>query len=435
MCEDRPPPPRSARRHLCKRAGQSEIDDRCNKQLRWPNVLRVEILNGNTAINVEANPPSSGGRAAKPMASVNRRGLTPEALERLVYMVGSPRSGTTVITRSFYLSERVFPCPSPTRFTHRVWRYRKKVDGRLLTEIFKMPKFYHERRALRTLPPADRANLERQIREAFESRHLSGMYRLYPLIYSLDPMAERSAENAVCWADKGNDVYGLFDVARYFPQAKFICIIRDPRATVASMKSQTVRSRGEQGSKKANLSALLASCIYWRNMMQNFLHLARRYPDRAMFLRYEDFVENPEETINRALEFATGERMSVEALQAGLSQFEHKQKHDRDAQGRKKPDQMSVGQGIDRRPLDRWRRMLDDDEILFTTAFTWRTARKLCYPIEPPKRRFAALRAVSRLRGWRKRAVCAAKLAYLELVERLVPYRPEPAAAATPGAM
>ena len=392
-------------------------------------------MNGNTAINVEANAPSSGGRAAKPVAGVNRRGLTPEALERLVYLVGSPRGGTTVITRSFYLSERVFACPNPTRFTHRVWRHRNKVDGRLLTEIFKMPTFYHEGRALKTLDPAERSRGERRIRDAFESRHLGRMYQLYPFIYSLDPTCEKSAQNAVCWADKANDIYGLFDIARSLPRAKFIFIIRDPRATIASMKSQTVRSQGAQGSSQANIAALVSSCIYWRNMMQNFLRLARRYPDRAMFLRYEDFVENPEETINCALEFATGERMSVEALQAGLSQFEHKQKHDRDAQGRKKPDQVA-GHGIDRRPLDRWRYMLDDDEILFITAFTWRTGRKLGYGIGPPKRRFAALRAVSRLRGWRKRTACAAKLAYLELVERLVPCRPEPAsAAAAPGAM
>ena len=348
-------------------------------------------------------------------ATVGQKGLTADALERFVYLVGTPRSGTTVITRSFYLSERVFACPNPTRFTNRVWRHRNKVDGRLLTEIFKMPKFYHERRALRTLDRAERSREERRIRDAFESRHLGRMYQLYPFIYSRDPACERSAQNAVCWADKGNDIYGLFDIARSLPRAKFIFIIRDPRATIASMKSQTVRSQGTQSSRQANLAALLASCIYWRNMMQNFLRLARRYPDRAMFLRYEDFVENPEETINRALEFATGERMSVEALLAGLSQFEHKQKHDRDAQGRKKPDQ--EGQGIDRRPLDRWRRMLDDDEILFTTAFTWRTARKLGYQIESPKRRFAALRAVSRLRGLRKRLVSVAKLAFLGIAE------------------
>ncbi len=380
-----------------------------------------ELLDGNTAALMSRKPRHQAAKDATATAGA-RKGLSADALERFVYLVGTPRSGTTVITRSFYLSDRVFACPNPTRFTSRVWRYRNKVSRRLLLEIFKMPKFYHERRALRTFEHAERSREERRIREAFESNDIGRMYQLYPYIYSRDPGCKRPVEDAVCWADKGNDVYGLFDIARSLPQSKFVFIIRDPRATIASMKSQTVRSRGVQGSRQANLSALLMSCMYWRNMMQSFLRLARRHPGRTMFLRYEDFVENPKEAINRALEFATGEQMPGEALQSELSRFEHKQKHDRDALGRKKPYEGAT-RGIDKRPLDRWRRMLDDDEIQFVTAFTWRTARKLDYEIEPPERRFAAVQAISRLKGWRTRLVSLAKLIFLGLVESITPSR------------
>lgn len=149
--------------------------------------------------------------------------------------------------------------------------------------------------------------------------------------------------------------------------------------------------------------------------MQSFLRLARRHPGRAKFLPYEDFVEHSTETINCALEFATGERMPVETIQSGLSQFQHIQKHDRDPLGRKKPGHGAT-RGVDRTPLDRWRRMLEDDEIQFVTAFTW-TARKRGYEIGPPTRRFAALQAISRLNGWRTEFVLIAKLAFLEMVE------------------
>jgi hypothetical protein len=221
----------------------------------------------------------------------------------------------------------------------------------------------------------------------------------------------------LCWADKGNDVYGLFDIARYLPKGKFIFIIRDPRATLASMKSQMVRSRGEEDSSQASLSALVASCIYWRNMMQTFLRLNRRYPGRAIFLPYEDFVREPEKTINRALEFATGERMLEAALQEGLSQFPHKKKHER-KHGRTVQDF-----GVDYQPLERWRRMLSKDEVELVAALTWRTALKLGYSIDPPIRRFGALAALAKLKGWRRRIVSSAQLGYLALMERATPWR------------
>jgi hypothetical protein len=347
-------------------------------------------------------------------ATVSARGtISPEALERFVYLVGSPRSGTTVITRSFYLSDRVFECPNPTRFTQQVWKHRNKVDARLLMQIFKMPKFMQERGLLKGMEREARAPIARKMHDAFETKHLGRMYQLYPLLHSLDQACAKRPERALCWADKGNDVYGLFAIARYLPQAKFILIVRDPRPTVASMTRQIARSRERIGLDSANLASLVASCLYWRNMMQSFLRLDARYPGRAMFLRYEDFVRKPEETINRALEFATGERMPAEALRAAISRFPHSKKHDRSA----------VGFGIDHRPLERWRRMLSDEQIKVATALTWRTARKLGYEIERPRSRLVVLRALAGLKGWRKRATLAAKLVYLELMERLTPAR------------
>jgi hypothetical protein len=250
--------------------------------------------------------------------------------------------------------------------------------------------------------------------DAFATRHLGKLYQLYPLLYSLDPACEKNGARALCWADKANDVEGLFDLPRYLPQAKFIFITRDPRAAIASMRGQVVKTRQEAGLAGRELTALFSGCTYWRNMMQTFLRFARRYPDRSMFIRYEDFVDAPEEAINRLLDFAGGDRMPEDMLQAGISQFRHKRKHDKHS---------ATGTGIDRRPLDRWRRMLEAPEVELTTALTWRTARKLGYEIDAPRGRFTRLKSLARLKGWRTRAVSSAKLAYLEVVECFVPNR------------
>jgi len=332
-----------------------------------------------------------------------RQPISQEALERLVYLVGCPRSGTTIITRCFYLSDRVFSMPNRTSFTHHIWRYRNTIDTRLLRIIFRMPHFYNEKKVARSLGPEGRAKLERRIHKAFAAKDLRGMYQLYPLVYSQDPSCQQQPERATCWADKGNDVYGIFEMARSFPKARFVFIIRDPRATVASMQGQVVRSREEIGLDGTRLTALVTSCIYWRHLTQTFLQLAARYPERVKFIYYEDFVRDASEAINSAIEFGAGERMSSSILDAALAEYKFKTKHDKS----------STGSGIDTRPLERWRQMLSEAEVTIASALTWRTARKLGYDIAPASR-FAALGAILRLDGWRSRLVSAAKYAFLE---------------------
>ena len=376
------------------------------------------ISDAGTASEVKA----LGAAGADRTATTRRTPLTSEQLERFVYLIGSPRGGTTVIMRSFYLSERVFSFPSMTRFTQHIWRHRNKVDRRLLRQIFRLPKFYREGRNLTALEPAESTRIKRQIHDAHATQDLGQMYQLYPLIYSLDPTCAKDPDKALCWADKGNDVYGLFDIPRSMPRAKFIFIIRDPRATVASMKGQVVRSQAEVGLHGGGLNALIASCFYWRHMMQTFLRFNRRHPDRTMFIRYEDFVREPEGSINRLLNFAVGEPMPEATLRAELSRFQHKRKHDRKADGH----------GIDVKPLERWRRMLTGDEIELVTALTWRTGVKLGYEIDPPQGRFMALLALKELKGWHKRMLSAAKLGYLALMESVTPRRSPSAAGDQP---
>ncbi len=342
------------------------------------------------------------------------RDLAPEVLERLIYFVGPTRGGTGIVARSFFLSDRVFAFPNYVQFTQNIWRHRWAIKPRLLHRLFKLPAFYREAQVLKLLPPEARRELQQRIRDAFAIRHLGRMYQLYPLIYSLDPACEKDPARARCWSDKANDTYGLFALPRFLPQAKFVFIARDPRAVVASAQRQSLMATGEEESATARLPALVASCIYWRNMMQTLLRFARRYPDRTMFVRYEDFVAAPEATLNHILDFAVGERVNTDTLHAGLQRFHHPRKHDRSAEG----------VGIDQRPLSRWRRMMSEAEIEVATAFTWRTGCKLNYDIEPVQTKMVAARAIVRLKGLRRRIIGAAKLAYLELMEQLTPAMP-----------
>jgi hypothetical protein len=301
----------------------------------------------------------------------------------------------------------VFSFPSLTRFTNQVWRYRNKVDARMLRQIFMIPKFLRGGKVRKGLDEPTRRRLERHVQDAFKSKHLGRMYSLYALHYSLHSDCKKDPAKARCWADKANDVYGLTDIPRYMPKAKFIFIIRDPRAGIASMQGQTVKARAEEGSLAARHAALVDSAFYWRNMMQTLLRFAHRYPERTLFIRYEDFVLDPVAAMNRLHEFAVGARMDQEALAAGLAQFKFRRKHDK----------TSTGDGIDRKPLERWRTMLTPAEADLVSALTWRTGRKLGYDVEPPKGLAVAPRAIASLKSMKHRARSLAKHLYLAAVE------------------
>jgi hypothetical protein len=362
----------------------------------------------------ETLKPDTGTNEAAPAAVNADTRLTAEALNRFVYLVGPPRGGTTVISRSFYLSERVFSFPHMTRFTSRVWRYRNKLDARLLKRIFGLPNFYQERDNLKSLNDTARKQVRRRIQSALAEKHLGRMYQLYPLVYALDPNCAKDPARALCWSDKSNDVYGLSAIPRYLPEAKFIFMARDPRATIASMQRQTLITQDSAERPAAKLKALVESCFYWRHMMQSCLRLWQRYPRRTRFIFYEDFVREPIEAINRLHDFAVGERVPAATLGAGLTKFQHKKKHDPDA----------IGCGIDTRPLERWQRMLRPKEIELVMALTGHTGRKLGYPVGPTNRTFAILRTFAGLEGWRERSLAATKFAYLEFMERLTPTLP-----------
>lgn len=102
-------------------------------------------------------------------------------------------------------------------------------------------------------------------------------------------ISEKTPGNAVC----------LAEILELFPQATGIQVVRDPRAVLASMKR--VRERYQQLGKvvpdRLQDPTAMASTIH-RHFLAGVSAVVA-HPGRAVVLRYEDLVQDPEATIRR----------------------------------------------------------------------------------------------------------------------------------------
>ena len=83
-----------------------------------------------------------------------------------------------------------------------------------------------------------------------------------------------------------NPVYSIY-ISRFlkiFPEAKFICIIRDYRDNFVSMRKLS--------DLKLEAPILTLQVYRWKYVARLFLKYRRKYPDRIMIIRYEDFVSD-----------------------------------------------------------------------------------------------------------------------------------------------
>ncbi len=133
----------------------------------------------------------------------------------------------------------------------------------------------------------------------------------------------------------------------WFPTARVIHTIRDPRAVYASMRHKerdeklTGLGRGARRlGSMFNVYSTLNLARKWRNMVDLHRAYSRRYPDRYTMVRFEDLVARPEPTAERLAAF-----IGVPYTPAMLGQVVHNSSF----------LERGAPTGIDPSVVDRWR--------------------------------------------------------------------------------
>lgn len=332
--------------------------------------------------------------------------LSQGALDRFIYIIGSARGGTSVLFDAIGVHDEILALPGMTHFMNQVWRYRHKVHMRLLRQIFRLPGFYDETEVVSLLEKGIGRELKRYIAEALDSRDLKRMWQVYPVVYALDMRNNKKPGEIKGWADKANDFYGVERVAQAFPKGKFVFIVRDPRGAVSSLAKRMAVKEEFTFEARIDGVKVIEAAISWRRMTQQILHFAKRYPERSMVIRMEDFLTAPTKTLSDIFQLVGVDPVPEEKLQVRLSQLSYGASNN--------PDQR--GTGIHKEPMDRWKSVLTEDHEGIIQKFAGKTASKIGYEIhgKPALRISQALRVIP---SWRQRLNVFAKWLYLQTSE------------------
>lgn len=129
-----------------------------------------------------------------------------------------------------------------------------------------------------------------QFSEHYDKKDLSLLVRKLVEVNS----EQVGAKDTLIWVEHNpqnrDKVHELKD---YFPDAKFIHIVRDPRAIYWSMKSN----------KRWNFGEPTAFAAFWNQAVGQGYHYAKEYSDDCIEVVYENFVTNTEEELMRICSF------------------------------------------------------------------------------------------------------------------------------------
>jgi hypothetical protein len=101
------------------------------------------------------------------------------------------------------------------------------------------------------------------------------------------------------WIGDKNPIYSIYAnrLRKIFPDAKFICIIRDYRDNFISIRKLAEKEIAVEA------PVLPLQVARWRYFVSLFLKSKRRFPDKYYILRYEDLVSQQETTVRSLCDF------------------------------------------------------------------------------------------------------------------------------------
>lgn len=253
-----------------------------------------------------------------------------------VFITGCPRSGTTMLASMIGSGEDCIATPESDFFVDNIYKNLSKYNSDQsksdLIEYFN--KNYRFKQW--SINPKDIQNIPNKINFSNYGEVIENTVSLYA-----EKHASIKTENLVRIDHTPSSIKYFDALNNLFPNAKYIFILRDPRAVFASVKSL------DWG---ANTPLKLGEI--WNEYVGLFLAIKRMFPKQIHLIKYENILTNAEAEIQKACDFINIEYNDSLLLGHGFK-----------IPGYTARQHKLVGKNLDKSRIEKWKENLNEKEI------------------------------------------------------------------------
>lgn len=221
-----------------------------------------------------------------------------------VYVIGTPRSGTTLTAKILGNHSKLF-MPGETHFFEDIYSRRKELGE---TIDSKTSKRVLERLSTlygRNNEPTDQKRIEQLFSNSQQVESLVSNWKNYKDVLTSFMEIQMRNEGKHRWGNNvPRDIFNYEDILSFFPDAKIIICVRDVRDFLFSYKEKWRITTPENIDRLKKLYHPIVTSLLWKSSMNLIPTLKKNVPTENLLINYyEKLVSNPESNIKKICEF------------------------------------------------------------------------------------------------------------------------------------
>jgi hypothetical protein len=231
--------------------------------------------------------------------------MTDASSDSPIFIVGTPRSGTTLTAKILGRHSNIF-MPGETHFFEDIYARRGEIgdlvgakEKRVVAE--RLYSLYH-----RHMEKESQFRVESMFADSTELYHLIESCHDYGEVLSTFMSAQMSYEKKFRWGNNvPRDIFHIEDIWALYPGAKVIICVRDIRAFLLSYRNKWKVARNDfQIERMKDIYHPVVTSLLWKSSMKTAMAvLGEPKSDDVKLVRYEDLVGEPNQTLASICQF------------------------------------------------------------------------------------------------------------------------------------